>query len=375
MKYMGSKRWMLGNGLGHVLTDRAKHAERFVDLFSGTAAVAWHVAENSHVPVLAVDLQTYSSVFAGAVLRRTEAFESSPVLAAWKRRALTRCRREAIWNEAQRFVTDRLDVKDVSAARQLCADSAGLITRAYGGYYFSPTQAVMFDALLKSLPREETHRVACLTALLWAMTRCVASPGHTAQPFQPTPTALPFICTAWKKDPWRATSEVLPSVSARAAKRLGVGVVADATWIAEREVTERDLVFLDPPYSAAQYSRFYHVLETAARESCGEVRGEGRYPPPSERPRSDFSLVSKARASLDRLMTLLGNAGCEVVMTFPQHRCSNGLVGEDIVDMARKWFLVDVRPVVTRHSTLGGNNDYRASRRSSLELIMVMRPH
>jgi hypothetical protein len=255
----------------------------------------------------------------------------------------------------------------------MCATSGGLITSAYGGHYFSPKQAVVFDALLKSLPREAGQRAPCLAALLWAMTRCVASPGHTAQPFQPTETALPFIRAAWSKDAWHATSDALPAIARRAAKRLGAAVVDEATRVAEHDVNERDLVFLDPPYSAAQYSRFYHVLETAARESCGEIAGEGRYPPASERPRSDFSLVSKARAALERLMSVLGSAGCEVVMTFPQDRCSNGLIGEEIVELSRRWFLVDVRSVVARHSTLGGNNSYRASRRSSLELILVMK--
>jgi hypothetical protein len=35
---------------------------------------------------------------------------------------------------------------------------------------------------------------------------------------------------------------------------------------------------------------------------------------------------------------------------------------------------VDVTAVALRHSTLGGNNSYRASRRASRELILSMRP-
>lgn len=61
-------------------------------------------------------------------------------------------------------------------------------------------------------------------------------------------------------------------------------------------------------------------------------------------------------------------------MTFPQQPCSNGLVGDDIVKTAREWYEVDITAVAMRHSTLGGNNSYRASRRATRELIMVMHP-
>src|SRR5437016_2542153 len=82
VKYMGSKRWMLSNGLGHLLDDRAKNASRFVDLFSGSAAVAWYVAERTQREVVACDLQHYSRVLADAVLQRT-APASSAGIARW----------------------------------------------------------------------------------------------------------------------------------------------------------------------------------------------------------------------------------------------------------------------------------------------------
>jgi adenine-specific DNA-methyltransferase len=76
MKYMGSKREMLLNGLGEVLEQELVGAKRFIDLFTGSAAVAVHVARNFDVPVLASDLQSYSVVLANAVLRRRD--EISP---------------------------------------------------------------------------------------------------------------------------------------------------------------------------------------------------------------------------------------------------------------------------------------------------------
>lgn len=374
MKYMGSKRWMLSNGLGHLLVDQSRDSERFVDLFSGTAAVSWHVAEQTNLPVLAVDLQTYSAILARSVIARTRDLDGERIVEDWISEATAPLSRSKLWKQACAIDLETIVADDVDVARQLCSRSRGLVTNAYGGYYFSPEQALTADALIKALPPREPNRSICLATLIWSLTRCVASPGHTAQPFQPTVSALPFIRDSWSRDMFAACRDVLPKIAARSANTRGSAIVGDAITVAAREVGPGDLVFLDPPYSAAQYSRFYHVLETVARGSCGPVTGAGRYPPAQERPRSSFSLLSQANGALAELMTVLGRSGCQVVMTFPQHGCSNGISGEGIITMAREWFEVDVTSVRTKHSTLGGNNTGRASRRSGTELILSMQP-
>jgi adenine-specific DNA-methyltransferase len=63
------------------------------------------------------------------------------------------------------------------------------------------------------------------------------------------------------------------------AQRPGTVKVADANQAA-RGLQESDLVFIDPPYSGVQYSRFYHVLETIADGGRGPVTEVGRYPTP-----------------------------------------------------------------------------------------------
>ena len=60
---------MLGNGLGTIIARELKGKSRFVDLFTGSAAVATHVATRFAVPVAAYDLQSFSVVLAGAVFR------------------------------------------------------------------------------------------------------------------------------------------------------------------------------------------------------------------------------------------------------------------------------------------------------------------
>lgn len=374
MKYMGSKRWMLGNSLGHLLVDRAVESDRFVDLFSGSGAVSWHVAERIDVPTMAVDLQTYSAVMARSVIERTQKLDPDILKNDWVDHAREVRTLQPLWGLVDALEPELIKCEDVELARQRCIEAKGIITRAYGGYYFSPEQALTADALLSCLPAQDPERSTCLAALIWSVGRCAASPGHTAQPFQPTDGALPFLREAWSKDLLAACTDVLPFIAGRAAQKRGVALVDDAVEVARQEINASDLVFLDPPYSAAQYSRFYHVLETVARGTCGEVSGVGRYPPASERPRSAFSLLSGANAAIADLLAVLGDVGCGVVMTFPQHGCSNGIVGEDLISLARRWFEVDITSVKMLHSTLGGNNSGRTARRSSVELILSLKP-
>lgn len=70
MKYMGSKRAMLTNGIGHLIDKEISRARRFVDLFAGSAAVTRHAACRHDISVLAFDLQHYSKALASAVVDR-----------------------------------------------------------------------------------------------------------------------------------------------------------------------------------------------------------------------------------------------------------------------------------------------------------------
>lgn len=195
MKYMGSKRAMLTNGLGELLSEKIKGADRFIDLFAGSAAVATHVACKYDVPVLAYDLQEFSVVLANAVLRRQESLDWRSIWTNWRARA---CR---IWSKVPVPGAGRFSASAVQKCRRWCATQSDLpITRAYGGHYFSPTQSVWIDALRFTLPDDEPKRTVALAALIDAASQCAAAPGHTAQPFQPTLTAKQFLKEAWERD-------------------------------------------------------------------------------------------------------------------------------------------------------------------------------
>lgn len=373
MKYMGSKRVMLHNGLGEVLTHEIADAGRFVDLFAGSSAVAVHVAQNHPVPVLAFDLQSYSALLAGAVITRRSKLDWQTAWQNWQHRARLRLRQKRIpvAPVVTRAVVDEL--------RRWCGNQTGLITRAYGGHYFSAKQAVSLDALRSTLPRNEAKRTVALAALIQAGSECAAAPGHTAQPFQPTRTAKQYIEEAWSIDIIERTGELFACLADQVALRVGSASVRDAN-LAARGLREGDLAFIDPPYSGVHYSRFYHVLETIARGASGEVSGAGRYPSQELRPRSRYSLRAESESALEDLLATVATRRAKAILTFPDHDCSNGLSGQAVREMARRYFRLREQFVVSRFSTLGGTGDDRddeggrAARQPANELILVLVP-
>ncbi|MDD5065660.1 MAG: DNA adenine methylase [bacterium] len=379
MKYMGSKRVMLENGLGSLIREESKKATRIVDLFCGAGSVVGFAAENIDLPVMAVDLQAYSVVLAKSILDRSSPMSSIDLEKKWIDKVEKNRIKSGLWDKALNLST-KIDIRAIKSyvekCRELCYQNSeiGPIWNAYGGYYFSPEQALTFDHMLSNLPENEIEKTVCRASIIITAMRCVASPGHTAQPFQPTKTAKKYLLSSWKRDPLIVCKKVLEEVCNQYAKTLGEAYVGDAVKEANK-LRASDLVIVDPPYSGVHYSRFYHVLETIARGDCGPVTGAGRYPAIIERPQSAFSNPSQSEEALTKLLTNLSKTGATVIFTFPEGKCSNGLSGKIIQETARAFFSIRKKIIINgKFSTLGGNKEKRAPRKASSELILLMRP-
>ncbi len=367
---------MLGNGLGEALGRSLTDAKRVLDLFSGSAAVAWYVAERHDKEVLASDLQVYSQVLAASVIERTAPITERDWVHKWFRRARARVSAHNHWRDIKALQDSLENISISDTARDARSIDFGIkfpLSRAYGGYYFSPWQSVWIDALRASLPEAEDLRIAALAALIQAASRCAASPGHTAQPFKANETAGRFLIDAWKRNLPEIVRARIDDIAPRSARRQGRAHCMNALDLAQT-AQPGDLAFLDPPYSGVHYSRFYHVLESVARGNVGEVSGVGRYPEKSDRPTSSFSMRSASKTALNDLLKVLAERRANVIITFPSGAASNGLSGDDVKSLAANHFRIEEEKVSSRFSTMGGDLKHRAARHQAYELILTLSP-
>lgn len=374
MKYMGSKRWMLDNGLGDCIRRECNEAGRFVDLFAGSGAVSYFVAEKTNMVVRAHDLQEFSMVVTGAIVCRRVPVDAGKIWGAWISRA------RDVRDGVRAPTIGRATRDDVKRCREWSAGrDEWALTRAYGGHYFSPQQSIWIDALRRSIPSKDPERTVALAALISAASQCCASPGHTAQPFQATRRAKKYLKESWEKSIVDHTKVCLFQIAPRHARKEGMAFVADANDVASH-LRRTDLVFVDPPYSGVHYSRFYHVLESIAAGNPGEVSGRGRYPDIGRRPSSRYSTPREAGLALAELMESIASKGARAIVTFPKHRCSNGLSGPLIQKAAADYFDVSTFSVTRKFSTMGGNGrtDKRGTERHARlkkrELVMTLSP-
>ncbi|WP_419538910.1 DNA adenine methylase [Microbacterium paraoxydans] len=154
-------------------------------------------------------------------------------------------------------------------------------------------------------------------------------------------------------------------------------MVGSAQAFLDTRAKKGDLLFCDPPYSDAQYSRFYHVLEALARDGWPSVSGAGRAPGASERASSDFSRRPAAGAAMASLLQRAAEIGCTVMLTYPEGDRSNNLSSWDIERIAHPLFSLEVLRIPHRHSTLGGSSASgggRAGRKDLHELLYTLRP-
>lgn len=373
---MGSKRVMLSKGLGSVIAKSIPNKGRFFDLFSGSGAVACHVAERHSIPVVATDLQSFATALAAAIVTRQAPLAFEDWAPAWIGSSIASAEKSMEAVRAAK-IHNALRIESIArqaeAARELAAGSDSSFVRAYGGWYFSPWQALLLSALRREIPDGACWRDVALAAAIQAASKCAASPGHTAQPFKPDTRAAPFLLEAWKRDVIAHVTESAQALSARYAMVAGDAQTLDAN-AAARMLAANDLVFLDPPYSSVHYSRFYHVLESLARGGVGDVSGAGRYPAASERPSSAYSIPTRAEDAIRSLLSEIAETGATAILTFPASKASNGLSGEQLKEIAAASFRITDERVTSRFSTLGGDQFHRQARQDTEEMILILEP-
>lgn len=416
ISYLGSKLRVLEPILAAIdeVTPRGRVA---CDLFAGSGVVS--LAASRHWAVTAIDIQEYSRVLCAALLNplderealgellmerarsgslRLSLRETLKPLIDHERRSLRTAVSGSMGELADLLECGPLRTYEVRATPRgtldllmqaanahlgqsdLGSGPDSVVTRYFGGVYYSWEQAIDLDALLREIHAldDGTARDYFLAALLAVASQAVNTVGKQfAQPIRPrdsrgSPKRHLLRQTLRDRSVsvfeafggWLSRMAALPRRSRR--HRSIRADFRDA--LSDQELT-MDVVYADPPYTRDHYSRFYHALETMALHdepdvSTTSIRSVGT-PRASRgiyraaRHQSPFSIKSQAPGAFNALFEAVRSRGVPLVLSYSPFSASGGnrprlLTTEEITDLAGVHFRhVEVRDVMgLKHNKL-----------------------
>lgn len=378
--YMGTKK-SLAQTIGALC--RSRGPGPFFDLFSGISAAGASVAPDRQI--WCNDAQVFSRTLTEALYLSEEDGPRIEIVAELIRRLgdenlnalVGECREQVedelrlLWDGA---VDDQIKLQDDQRSdahdRKAGLESKlshCLFTTRYTGSYLGLTQAIQIDAirygadvaLQRGLITQEEYRWALL-AICRSIAAISNSTGHFAQYLTPSRSNINRVLGKRRRCAWSYWFDAFSEMKAignsewRAANRVFHGDAVEILEELEGATNQPAIIYADPPYTNDQYSRYYHLLETALLYDYPSTGGKGLYR--ESRFRSSFSLSKEVESSFERMIAAAAKVGSSLMISYP----SNGLLPDSlqkIPEMMADNFLHVLDPVIIphKHSTLGAS--------------------
>ena len=436
--YLGSKLRMIDH-LEQIIDEVDPSKGRVYDLFSGSGTVSAYLNRNRLVT--AVDIQEYSKVLTSALILPCNLEEMKNILKidfekSEVYRELISIFKPIIKYEKELF--EEIDEKSDEKMAYYIENSSiikkqlgyakitegyleelisrsienlknrgwennnkAVITRYYGGVYFSFNQAVCIDTLLEFADTfSDNLKNVFVAAILSTASEVVNTIGkHFAQPlsvYNKEHKAKNGIFKRALKDRKLNVFEVFKEKMNEIiiVKEFFLGnienhvVRADYIYALENLDADTSVIYADPPYTRYHYSRYYHVLETISlrdtpqlttvQKNGIETLSKGIYR--ADRILSDFSVISKAPKAFEELFSSISVRGIPLILSYspqgnPASSTPRSISIEQITKISQKYFnqleISTVRDI--KHSKLNKKSTHLEVNENA-EILFLMKP-
>lgn len=413
--YLGSKLRILQQ-IKEILDEIEVSNGAICDLFAGSGTVAKYLAAGQ--PVIAADIQEYSKVLCEALLLPLEVSIDVD-------RLMNKCRNSAhsdnlfyvfkdlldyekicLYNASNNEVSGLYEIVDngslityeIQGNEELSTDlekifvqieerlseygwikhPQAMLTRYYGGLYFSYYQTVCMDAILEQVfLLDGIQKNICIAALLSTASEMVNTIGKQfAQPLKVRDSKGNYKLSLCKKmledrslDTFYIFEKWLRSYLFIEKNNLPHKVIKMNYVDVLENLKEKNVkaIYADPPYTRYHYSRYYHVLEsiclrdnpkittTFANGTGGISRGIYR----EDRYQSEFCIKSKAEAAFESLFIKTKDLNVPLILSYSPFEPSQAVTPrlqtiDQLVNKARDYFdeVSVVSPGTFTHSKL-----------------------
>jgi len=388
VRYMGSKK-ALAPEISQIISDRHPKAT-VLDVFAGMCAVGSQVAPKHKL--FTNDIHSYAATFASALFTGL-AIKPTSIVARHELLKHFRKNKKALeasveqrlrvedqlisfggnarsWREGLHFNEQELarpparKLNGLDPIRDYKLDPTRfpycLVTSYFSSAYFGLRQSIEIDSLRYAIDQgPQRNRNSYLAALIDAASHCATAPGHFAQFLVPRDKrTFVYVARIRSRSVLERFFDALddlprPQCAARKQNRVYNDDATNLLRAKKSSLSKENLViYADPPYSRAQYSRYYHLLETLVLYDYPACKDKGRYR--ADRVQTDFSLKSKVVTAMDAFAGAAAETGAKLYLSYPR----NGLLaiaGGDVREILRPHFkkveIATRKPL--QHSTMG----------------------
>ncbi len=311
-RYTGSKLKLMP-WISNLIKENCPNCESFCDIFAGTGVVAGYLLNQYSRFVLNDFLYSNNAIYHAF-------FEKAPF-----DNKLLLSRRD------QFNSLDAIKLQD------------NYVSKNYGGKFFSNNDARKIGYIRQTI--EDSYKSGeinnkeyniLLASLLYSLDRCANTVGHYEA----------YLKTEDLKDSFKFNL-IKPYDEELDGKVVEI-FREDSNILAKR--IKADIVYVDPPYSSRQYSRFYHVLETITKWDKPKLSGVAMKPPLENM--SDYC----SNSAKDAFADLISSLHCKYIVV-----SYNNTYNSKSSSSANKITLEDIQSILSqRGKTKRFEMDYKA---------------
>ncbi len=404
------------------------------DLFSGSGTVSKYFSE--YRDIVAVDIQNYSGVLCEAMMGRLNyVFDINAMMCEIKQSSVRR-KQLSIFGELLEYedtcmekarnheISDLYEIIEkgsiyifIKEGRNDCSEKLNkvlanlkknisygsdnelldsIITRYYGGLYFSYQQALDMDSIEHFVFKlEGLVMIKSLAALLSTASEIVNTVGKQfAQPLKVSDGKGKYKVSLAKKILEDRSMKVFDVYEKWLKFYLSVGedshkhfVICDdyLSALDKLKDTNVSVIYADPPYTRYHYSRYYHVLETICLRDNPKVTttfpngfgGISRAIYRAGRHQSPFCIKSQAEEAFDRMFRKVKELGVPLVLSYSPFDASQAVTPRlqtvnQLIEKAKMYFnqVTTMSPGEFTHSKLNcAGKNFRANHEAEILIL------
>lgn len=223
----------------------------------------------------------------------------------------------------------------------------------YADTYFSKEQCEDIDSIRYAISKvkNEYRQALYFLALMNTMSKLQSTTGHYAQ-YMPSnhKRIIPLQQISLQKKFYSITekySKIVKSIYNNKSFCMDYKKLLEL-----EEIKKIQTIYLDSPYTAEQYSRFYHLLETLVKYDYPKLTNKARYR--DGRFKSDFCYANKVKEEFTYIFNFARDNLINIVVSYS----TTGIMNyEELLKLCKNYFnKVELDILPYKHSTLGKGN-------------------